>query len=144
MLLNKRIKDPDALPIIFILVDEFVMVGSFLILIVVVFALEDNMQANVPVADVDVAFVRFNQFTGGKKDDAGMFTQVFVAVFHELCLGGFGVIVEGEVNIVDETRGFLSIDDQLVCAAEQSQEGCNENEQCIVSHNNISKAVFRR
>lgn len=70
-LLNKRIEDPDALPIIFVLVDEFVMVGGFLILIVVVFALEDNVQTDIPVTNVDVAFVRFDQFTGGKKDDSG-------------------------------------------------------------------------
>jgi hypothetical protein len=58
----------------FVLVDEFVMVGGFLILIVVVFALEDNVEADAPIANIDVAFVRFDEFSGGKKDDAGMVT----------------------------------------------------------------------
>jgi hypothetical protein len=72
--------------------------------------------------------VCFDSLTGGKKDDPGMFTKVFVAVLDELCLGGLGIIIEGKVDVVDQTHGSLSVDDQLVCTAGQSQYCCKNNE----------------
>jgi hypothetical protein len=72
------------------------------------------MQTDVPVANVDVTFVCYDSLAGGKKDDAGMFTQVFVAILDELCPGGLGIIIEGKVDIVDQASGSLSVDDQLV------------------------------
>jgi hypothetical protein len=77
------------------------MVGGFLILIMIVFVLEDNMQPDVPVTNVNVTFVLLYPSSGGEKDDAWMFTQVFVAVSDELCLGDIGIIIEGKVDIVD-------------------------------------------
>jgi len=67
-----------------------------LILIMIVFVFEYNMETDVPVANVYVTFVFLDQFSGGKKDDAGMFTQVFVAILDELCPGGLGIIIEGK------------------------------------------------
>ncbi len=116
-LFDKRIEDPYALPVIFVQLDEFVVVGSFLVPVMVVFGLEDNVQADIPVANIHLAPVRFDQLAGGKEDHAGMVTEVLVAVIDEFCTGGLGVIVQRKVNIVDEMRGFLPADNQSVCAA---------------------------
>ena len=51
-----------------------------LVLVVVVFALEDDVQADLPVADIHIPLVRFDNLTGGEENDAGMVAQVLVAV----------------------------------------------------------------
>lgn len=76
----------------------------------VVFALEYNMEADVPVANVDITLVCRDPFAGGEKYDAGMFTKVFVAVLYELCPGGLGIIIEGKIDVVDQTHGSLLVD----------------------------------
>ena len=42
-LIYERIEDTNSLPVIFIFLDEFVVVGGLLVLVMAVFALEDNM-----------------------------------------------------------------------------------------------------
>jgi hypothetical protein len=87
------------------------MVGGFLILIVKVFTLKNNMQTDVPVANVDVTFVCLDPFTGGKKDNAGMFTQVLVAILDELCPGSLGIIIEGKVNVMHNTHRSIAVNE---------------------------------
>lgn len=92
-----------------------------MILIVVVFALKNDVQTDVPVTNIYITFVCLDTFAGGKKDDAGMLTKVLVAILDELCPGGLGIIIEGKIDVVDQTRGSLFVDDQLICTAGQSQ-----------------------
>jgi hypothetical protein len=53
------------------LFDEFVVVGCVLVLAMVVFALEQDMQADLPVVNVHIPLVRFDELTGSKVNNAG-------------------------------------------------------------------------
>ena len=57
MLFGIGIKNPDALPVISIELDEFMVVRSILISIVEALILEDNMEAYMPVSNIHVAVV---------------------------------------------------------------------------------------
>ncbi len=59
------------------------MVGGVLVPVMVVFALENDVQADLPVADIHIPLVRFDELAGGKENDAGMVAQVLVAVLDE-------------------------------------------------------------
>ena len=59
------------------------MVRGVLVPVVAVFVLEYDVQADLPVANVHIPFVRFDNHAGGEENDAGMITQVLVAVFDE-------------------------------------------------------------
>jgi len=50
---------------------------------VVVFALEHDVQADLPVANIHIPLMRFDDLAGGKENDAGMVAQVLVAVLNE-------------------------------------------------------------
>jgi hypothetical protein len=88
---------------------EFVVVGGVLVLVVVVFIFENDVQADLPVANVHIPLVRFDNLACGKVNDAGMVAQVFVAVLDEFCLSDFGIVIQCKIDIVDELRGFLLV-----------------------------------
>ena len=80
MLFDERIENPDALPVISIKLDEFMVVGCILILIVKISVLEDNIKADIPVANINITFVWIDQLNSCKKYHAGIFTKVLTAV----------------------------------------------------------------
>ena len=71
------------------------MAGSILVPIMAGFGLKDNVQADMPVANIHFATMRLDQLTSGKEDHPGMLTEVLVAILNEFCSGG----VESSSNV---------------------------------------------
>ena len=83
MLFDERIENPDTFPVISIKLDEFKVIGRILVLIVEAFVPEDNMEADIPVPNINITFVLINQLTSRKKYHAGIFTKILIAVIDE-------------------------------------------------------------
>lgn len=98
-----------------------------MILIMIVLVFENNMQTYVPVANIDITLVCLDPFASGEEDYAGMFTQVFVAILDELYPGGLRIIIEGKIDFMDKTHGFLAISYQLACTTGKSQYCYEQN-----------------
>jgi len=142
LLFDEGIENSDAFPVVFVFLYEFVVVGGLLVLVMAVFVLEHDVQADLPVANIYIPFVRFDELAGGEGNNAGMVAQVLVAVLDEFCSGGFGIIIQRKIDIVDEMGRFLLVYNQPVCAAGYSYDCCSGDDQCTFFHDIISKRVF--
>src|SRR5207249_3566993 len=100
LLVHDRIEDADLLPVVLVLLDELLVAGVLLVLIVGRLVLEDQVQSDVEVAVVDVAVEVLAANASGEVDGAIVIGQVLLAGLNKLLLRLVRVLLEGEVNHV--------------------------------------------
>ena len=86
--LDEGVEDADRGPVVLVAVEERLVFGGLLVEVVVGLVGENDVQADVPVTDVDGAGVRFDQRPGGEERDARMVLEVCIAVRDEPSPGG--------------------------------------------------------
>jgi hypothetical protein len=138
-LMDEGIEDAYGLPVRLVLFDERVMTLSLLIEVVVSFALEDNVEADVSVAYVDLAGVGFDAFARGKRRYARMVLEILVTGVHELSPRRRRAIIQGDIDVVGQTRfsGDATTERPgTTCSRDRDAQHSNDEK---VSHDGVSK-----
>src|SRR5262249_27214532 len=100
-----RIEDADALPVGPVFVDEAAVLGGNLVGVVGGPVGEDEVEADVEVAVVDVAGQLGRPHPATEPADAGVRRQVLADRRQQLFARGRPGVVEAEIDVVDQLRG---------------------------------------
>ena len=98
--LSQRVKDADAGPVVFVLVNELLVSFRHLVGVVSGLARKDNVQADVEVANIHRPIQGLRERPAGKEDRAGVIGQILPAGVEQSLLGRIGLVFEGEEDVV--------------------------------------------
>lgn len=121
---DQRVEDADLFPVGLIALDEFLVFGGDLVVLVIFAGFEDDSQGDIEGLVINRPGQGGIPQAGGEEGHAGMVFQIGVALLKQSFLLPGGVVIEGEKHAMGQ-HGFLGhcfASKQTVAASGQSHQ----------------------